>query len=218
MHLAARAPVFFPAHEHQFMGPVLPLLLQARVLALAAHRDVWDFAVEIRELRKAGMTDHRIRWLVGEGLVEHRVEVKGHRSRRRRFRRAADLVLEDRSCFVLTERGCELAAVGDGKGEADLGPPEVVPIWEEGNRKLWYAGRLVREFPAQAHNLILVLNVFQEEGWPWHINDPLDPPTGKDSTGRLRNAVRGLNAGQSVLLFRADGKGEGIRWALRESG
>jgi hypothetical protein len=200
------------------MGPVLPLLRQARVLALAAHRDVWDFAIEIRELRKAGLTDTRIRWLVDEGLVEHRLEVTGPRSRRRRFRRAADLVLEDRSCFVLTERGCELAAVGDGEGEGDLGPPEVVPMWEEGNRKLWYAGRMVREFPAQAHNLILVLTSFQECRWQWHIHDPLPRPRGKDPTGRLRDVVRGLNAAQSVLVFRADGKGKGIRWAPKEPG
>jgi hypothetical protein len=214
MHLSTTAPVLFPVRERHILVPVLPLLRQARVLALAANRDVWDFAVKIGELRKVGLTDNQIRWLVEEGLVEHRVEVTGRRSRKRRFRPAVDLVLEDRSCFVLTGRGCELAALGEGEG--DLGPPKVVPIWKKGNRKLWYAGRLVREYPAQAHNLILILTSFQEIGWQWRVNDPLDPSTGKDPSGRLRDAVWGLNAGQSVLVFRADGKGKGVLWAPKE--
>jgi hypothetical protein len=80
---------------------------------------------------------------------------------------------------------------------------------------LWYGGQIVKKCPRSARNLILILQAFQEEGWKSRIDDPLPPSKGKDPSGRLRDAVRGLNAIQSVLLFRADGAGEGVLWGLR---
>src|SRR5208282_2606971 len=46
-------------------------LLRAFDYATDAGGDVWDFAIEITELRSAGMTTSDIRWLVSKGFAQH---------------------------------------------------------------------------------------------------------------------------------------------------
>jgi hypothetical protein len=201
----------------------LALLHQACDLAAAAARDVWDFAVEIDQLRSADLTNAALRWLITQGHVEHRREVTGRRSRHRRFCPSANLALDATSCFVLTERGCRLATpcpAANGHGEpprngAADGPP--VPHWDEERRQLLYDGLLVKEFRGRPGNQELMLTVFEEDGWPPRIDDPLPPSPFIDPPTRVRDTIRRLNRDQkhALLRFQADGRGA-ILWSPRE--
>lgn len=81
----------------------LEILLAAHDYAADLDRDVWDFAVEIDELRRAGLHNADIRWLVHKGLLEHAHERVAGTGDGREFRQDCRLLLRRRSCFVLTE-------------------------------------------------------------------------------------------------------------------
>ena len=84
-------------------------LLDAYKYACLVQRDHWEFAVEIQSLHDAGMNNAELRWLVCKGLVQHALEDREEvvaRSRRA-FRKVGDLILLNRSCFVLTKTGFE---------------------------------------------------------------------------------------------------------------
>jgi hypothetical protein len=93
---------------------------------------------------------------------------------------------------------------------------QVVPHWDEQRRQLMYDGVVVKEFRHPAGNQELILAVFEEEGWPPRIDDPLPPADEMDPTTRVRDTIRRLNRGQrhTRLRFRADGR-RGILWSLR---
>ena len=76
------------------------------------------------------------------------------------------------------------------------------------------AGEVIRQVkrPNTAKNIILILDVFQEDGWPDRIDDPL--PAGADPL-RLADAVKSLNQGLRRIEFGKDGSGEGIVWRFR---
>src|SRR4051812_38162161 len=59
------------------------LLLQAAELAEAAGRSPWDFAVELEDLRRSGLSRADLRWLICRGWLDHAAEISaaGHRER-----------------------------------------------------------------------------------------------------------------------------------------
>ena len=63
-----------------------------------------------------------------------------------------------------------------------------------------------------------VLEVFQEEGWPRRIDDPLPPLAEQDPKYRLHFTIRRLNQSQEHCLIRffGDGTGEGVCWEFVE--
>jgi hypothetical protein len=65
----------------------IALLLQAWDYALESRRNVWDFAVEIAELRSAGLTMVDLRWLLSQGYALHAVEETKPEAAQRRFGR-----------------------------------------------------------------------------------------------------------------------------------
>src|SRR2546430_2549173 len=81
------------------------VLLKAAIFAERLRRSPWDFAVEIGELCKLGLSRTDIRWLICQGLIEHADEVHGAPPDGRRFRPSAELALTKCSCFVLTSVG-----------------------------------------------------------------------------------------------------------------
>jgi hypothetical protein len=89
-----------------------------------------------------------------------------------------------------------------------------VPEWDDAAAVLRFQGRIIRRLPRPNHspNMLAILRAFQEEGWTSRIDDPL--PNGR-KPWRLRETVRSLNDGLEIILFRADGTGEGVRWELR---
>jgi hypothetical protein len=73
--------------------------------ALDAGRDVWDFAIEIADLRSAGMTTSDFRWLVSKGFVEHGQETSIYGAPHRCFCRGEGLTFLPASALVLTPLG-----------------------------------------------------------------------------------------------------------------
>jgi hypothetical protein len=97
-------------------------------------------------------------------------------------------------------------------------PPEgkdhIRPRWERSIRTLWWQDQVVKQFgqPADQHECIL--DAFQRSRWVrWTLN-PLPRASGSDRKEQLRNAIKNLNRYQKTrrIRFRADGRGQGIRW------
>jgi hypothetical protein len=205
------------------LSVALPLLREAFEDAQELGRDPWQFAVTDRALTAAGLIETDLRWLVAHGYANHAVERSRPDACRRDFRPAGNLVLCDRSCFVLTDSGVALsggllpAASSDpvsAPRPAGGGSPADRPIWDVSLRELHWRGRLVKRFRSPAVSQEIILAAFQEEGWPQRIDDPLARPSGADPRQRLHDAIRGLNRNQRerLLRFRGDGTGQGIFW------
>ncbi len=92
-----------PWSEHLAAG--LAQLLRAYDYAAEAGCDLWEFAVEIGELRAAGMTPSDFRWLVAKGYVEHGREISLYGDPHRTFRSANGLNFLKTTAFVLTPAG-----------------------------------------------------------------------------------------------------------------
>jgi hypothetical protein len=89
--------------------PGLLLLRDALERARELKHDPWEFAVNIRQLRAAGLTNTDLRWLVCKGYAEHALEGISAGAGRRSFLKLASLALPERTCFVLTAQGFLLA-------------------------------------------------------------------------------------------------------------
>lgn len=187
----------------------VPLLREATEDAEEAGRDSWEFALTIDELFAAGLRGADLRWLVAHGLATHATEHVGPRKGRRQFRSVPELALTNRSCFVLTPLGRRFA-------EAPPEPltPRPRPCWDAAARELRWRGLLVKQFRTPARSQELILSVFEEEGWPGRIDDPLAGSADQDPHQRLHDVVRRLNGNQrdTRLLFNRDGTGKGICW------
>jgi hypothetical protein len=94
---------------------------------------------------------------------------------------------------------------GDAAGEP--------PRWDAAAGQLRWRGLLLKSVRHDATNQRLVLDAFQRQGWPQHIDNPFPPGQGLKRKQRLRNAVRALNARHRLarLLFHSDKEG-GISW------
>jgi hypothetical protein len=99
------------------------------------------------------------------------------------------------------------------------GPPgdDLLPCWDAEARWLRLGGRLLKVFRQPARNQTALLDVFQEEGWPAHIDDPLTLAGGEDegdAKRRLHETIKNLNRGlpPGTIRFRGDGTGQGVTW------
>ena len=65
-----------------------------------------------------------------------------------------------------------------------------------------------------AANQEIILQAFQEDGWPHCIDDPLRPNKDSDAKGRLLATIKSLNRNQSapLILFHGNGNGFQIYW------
>jgi hypothetical protein len=241
-----RSPVGAPAAD---LAPriraALVQLFEAYRYAQDVHRDVWDFAIEIARLSALGLTPSDLRWLVCKGYVEHAREVTQPGEDGRAFRPGGNLTFCRRSCFVLTERGLGYVAGGglrafsrdpkDGSGNfpsaraGDIGPNgqndgrsvlgNHKPVWDGEHKELRVAQWIVKRFRWRAPNQELLLAVFEEEGWPHRIDDPLPRVPEQDPRRRLHDTIKCLNRNQEnrLIRFHGDGSGEGVLWELLET-
>jgi hypothetical protein len=85
-----------------------------------------------------------------------------------------------------------------------------VPDWD--GQALYFKGRLLAFFKGAAHVIGLILNAFDEQGWPRFVASPLGG-RGHDRR-QLRNAVDNLNRklGWSDIRFYLDRTGSRIYW------
>jgi hypothetical protein len=96
----------------------------------------------------------------------------------------------------------------------------IKPCWDAARRELRLRGTVIKRFRVPAPIQERILEAFEEEGWPEHIDDPLpvcediDPPT------RLHDAINRLNGRQlhRLIRFSGNGAGTGISWAFRRAG
>ena len=206
---------------------VLRMLARAAATALAVGRDAWEFAVERYALREAGLDHSSLRRLLCEGLVVAGEETTRPRQRRRTFRRSANLRLTKRTCFVLAPCGEAVLRALEGSQDKPGEPSEIPagvrldgahpaarPHWDRERRVLTWAGRVVKRYRVPAPNQERLLDAFEEEGWPPHLDDPLSRGNGCDSKQRLHDTIKRLNLRQTerLLQFWGDGTGTGVCW------
>jgi hypothetical protein len=204
------------------------ILLAAYYDAQILKRDVWDFAVEIRFLERAGMSYSLLRFSAGLGEVLLAREVFSRGSQKRSFEPTGNFLITRHTCVVLTEKGAAvaLAAVRQAKqfararrnGSLKNGrATRLRPSWDSAVRELRLGSRFLKRFTKLAVNQELILAAFEEEGWPPRIDDPLPPKPGADPKQRLRETITNLNRSRisPFLCFRGDGTGTGICWQRR---
>ncbi len=198
----------------------LRLLGEAWDAAQAENQDIWQFAVEIGQLRTLGLGHTELRRLLCRGLLEHAVENTEVGASWRTFRPLKALVLPEQTCFVLTGKGlAEISHYAAPIASKEPAARETrVPRWEGSERQLWWGNALVKEFHVPAANQERVLAALQEEGWPTRIDDPLPPERSVDPKSRLHDTIKALNRHQRyrLLRFSGDGRGWGVCWHLAE--
>src|SRR5690606_33281778 len=187
---------FGPKKIGQKFAAALIVLLEAAEYASDTKSDRWDFAVAIWDLRELGLNDNDFRFLVKKQWVEHAREVTVQGTNGREFRPAGDLTFNRRTCFILTDTG-----IAQAQDLADDCPQAVAPLlipdsansfllrhempcWHAETRELWIGDKLAKRFKRHAENQEIILNAFQEEGWPARIDDPLPPQPEQDSKRR----------------------------------
>lgn len=204
------------------------LLLDAYEYARDVQCGAWDFAVEIKELRKTGCTSSELRWLVRKGIVYCAVEIESATGLQRIFEKHGCLVFYKRSCFVLTDTGATLtrSLIGQkseigrmsavARGTDETLPDHPLPKWDRDRQELRLGTLIVKRFKVPATNQERILAAFEEEDWPVRIDDPLPPHPHRPSKRRLHDTINALNRAQirHLIRFRGDGKGKGVLWDL----
>ena len=125
---------------------------------------------------------------------------------------------------AITDLGMELNLISDfdrrqllkklGEEVKPTGP--ALPAWDRSAGILRLGNAVVKRVRRLkvATNGILILDAFQEMGWPSHLDDPLSPRPGlrQSSEKRLQDAIKSLNNNLKLIRFRGDGTGKGIVW------
>lgn len=230
---------FDEAIRHRAAPPGNPLLTAALEILWRAHRyaadagiDVWQFAVEIDELRRSRVSNSELRWLLSQGYATHAKETasEGKRS----FGRPSFALLGDASCFTLTQAGVALVEsleiVGPWTKSAPQTSSQITsesdgfatraltvdarPSWDAQRRELWVDGRLVKRLRQQSPNQQAILDVFEAANWPSRISDPLPLRAAQCPKRRVHDAIKCLNRyhRHQAIRFGGDGSGRGILW------
>jgi hypothetical protein len=193
----------------------LAFLLKAQACAQQMQRDEWEFAVEMEVLRRAGLCNNLLRWLLCKGFVLHAEERRRCRGRRG-FREIDCLSLPPRSCFMITPLGAEfLATLPDAASRTAMDPSTGRPVWDLPRRELRIGITVVKRFAQPAPSQERVLAAFEEEGWPPRIDDPLPPARDQDGKRRLHSTISNLNRSQERQLVRFSGGGDGLSVSWR---
>jgi len=97
------------------------------------------------------------------------------------------------------------------KSDREVPPTKksVLPSWDSRTRILRMGEAVIKRFRVPAHNQELVLTVFEEEGWPNVIDDPLPQLAAVDPIRRLQATIRSLNRNRIAPSLRFFGNGSG---------
>ena len=129
------------------------------------------------------------------------------------------------ACFVVTRSGILWAKAGIhdpttfhlSSDSAARPSRDFTPRWDRDNRILTFGGRIVRRYYRSSPNQEAVLQAFEEQGWPYRIDDPLPYSAEVAPKPRLHDTIRWLNLKQECLRFLGDGTGEGVCWKIVET-
>jgi hypothetical protein len=187
-------------------------LLDAYLSACALKHDLWEFALEIRSLREAGLSHTHLRWLLANKLVAQGLDRSEPTQGGRVFAPVANLSLSEAACFVLTEAGVAFAL----GGAAPVNAGASRPCWDDARRQLRFGLVVVKRFRQPAPNQELILQAFEEEGWPPRIDDPLAPVDDQDTKRRLHTTINNLNRSHErrLLHFHGGGDGQTVAWRV----
>ncbi len=209
-----RASLDVPPHAQS----ALEQLYVARRSARHFKMDVWQFAVELPELLRVGLTKTDCRALVRAGVLSHAREISLLGAAERAFQEFPSLRLPRRTCFVLTDEGAalvrQLGWTSKPAPESPAAESAASPQWDRPRHTLTLGGALVKQFRLPAPNQEAILDAFQEEGWPSCVDDPLAPKAGQDPKRRLHDTIVSLNRNQkrARIRFFGDGTGQGVCW------
>lgn len=194
-----------------YLNAGLGALLRAWHFAQDLNNSPWEFAVEIGALSDLGMTDSDLRWLVAKGWAEFAEENGQLPTGARQFHHKNCYPYCSKTCFVLTTAGfemaCDLLRVAPPSPSCGLELPDK-PTWDAELRELRLGSLVVKRFRVPAPAQELILTVFQEEGWPRRIDDPLPPSSEVAPKDRLHETIKSLNRNQRPLRIRFAGNGE----------
>jgi len=100
--------------------------------------------------------------------------------------------------------------LNDGTPRVDTTAPQ--PVWDRSRRELRLGNKLIKRFKWPAENQERVLDAFEDNGWPTHISDPLEPHDSICPKRRLHDTTKCLNRKQinGLIKFRGDGTGLGV--------
>lgn len=93
----------------------------------------------------------------------------------------------------------------------------VKPVWDRERRELRLGKIVVKRFKWPAQNQELVLDAFEDLGWPPRISDPLAAHPSICPKRRLHDTLKCLNRKQvnELVKFRGDGTGLGVLLEIR---
>ena len=233
-----RGPKRLAPNENQLAPRLLAgleLLLDTLEYVQDLEVTLWDFAVEISNLRRLQVTHSDLRWLVGKGYIDHALEVTMPGDAQRSFRQPARLMFCKKTCFVLTPEGAELtrkycqretthlpghrrASAASSWYTIAATPEPLIPRWDRDRQELKVGSIVIKRFKVPAANQEAILAAFEEEGWPPRIDDPLSPHSEQTPKRRLQETIKSLNRNQkrSLIHFLGDGSGQGVRWEFRD--
>ncbi len=190
--------------------------------AIHGDVDIWEFAIEISDFKQLGISRMSLRQMVAHGWVEHQREISLPKLSERLFQEEATYSFSDRSCFIITDAGRRqigifsggCAAVGAeeySQAPANSEPP-LRPTWDSNRRELRLGDVLVKKFKWPATVQFIVLQQFEQLGWPSRISDPLPPADNICPKRRLHDAIKCLNQRMEneLIRFRGDGTGTGV--------
>jgi hypothetical protein len=205
------------ARRRTRLATTLPVLQEAIEDAREIGVDPWQCALSARELIETGLTGTDLRWLVGLGYLLHAEEITIGNDACRVFRSICSLAINATTCFLLTPQGNAFCDELLGVVECGLSNVMAVqPHWDAAHRTLMWNGLLVKRFRTPATNQEVILQAFEEEGWPPRIDDPLPGVVELDPKVRLHDAIKRLNRSRLCqrLRFCGDGTGDGVRWEI----
>jgi len=212
------------------------LLLSAFNYASDAQLDRWQMAVELAELQRRGVALSDVRWLLAKGFADHRREITVPGDRERSFRPLETTDFPPTTAVTLTECGARAFAamlpaerlrgarkpIDQKDNSIVLASPDgesvsaisTRPVWDQQRRELRHDNQIVKRYRVPAPNQELILQAFQEEGWPHCIDDPLPPNKACDVKGRLLATIKSLNRNQiaALILFHGNGRGFQVYW------
>jgi hypothetical protein len=89
--------------------------------------------------------------------------------------------------------------------------------WDKVRRELRLNGALIRRVQGTklAHQVVRLLDAFEESHWIPSIDDPLHGKTDSPQK-RLNETIASLNKGLTVIKFHANGSGNGLFWDITE--
>src|SRR5262249_3072626 len=147
-------------HLLQIPSEALDLLFEAHNGAVEDGRDPWEYAVEVEDLQRAGLTKTKLRRLLHRGYVKWAEERTTPTSPKRRFKKGINPKLTSRTCVVLTEEGAAALRqthATSTNGES-LNGTAVKPTWDRERRELRVGDVVVKRFKQPAPNQEKILD------------------------------------------------------------